>query len=187
MIHFEGTLTPEMYRRALGGTGRWMQVVAWMLILASVVNVHFANLAQPVSWATPLFFATVGVMLLLAPRFMVKQAFATDRMLSGTVTGEADEQGMRVESAHGRADLPWALMHKVMLTPDLVVVFQSASICRIFSRQFFADEESWQAFRRLAAAVPSDSKPSKLPWFILLLWAVIVIVVFIVWTLFTHP
>jgi hypothetical protein len=79
MIRFEGTLTPKIYRRALGASGRSIRVIAWMLILASVVNFRFANLAQPVSWAMPLFIGTFGVMLLLAPRLTVKRAFATDR------------------------------------------------------------------------------------------------------------
>jgi hypothetical protein len=158
MIRFEGTLTPEIYRRALAVSGRSMRMVAWMLILASVVNFRFANLAQPVSWAMPLFIGTFGAMLLLAPRFTVKRAFATDRLLSDPVNGEADEEGVRMETAHGRSDLPWTLMHKVVVTPNLVTIYQSAGIMRVLPREFFADEESWQAFRRLAAAAPSAKR-----------------------------
>lgn len=184
MIRFEGTLTPDLYRRALAVSGRSMQVVAWMLILASVVNFRFADLAKPVSWAMPLFIGTFGVMLLLAPRFTVRRTFATDRLLSEPVTGEADEQGVRLETAHGRSDLPWALMYKVVVTPNLVTIYQSASSIRILPREFFADEESWEAFRRLAAAVPSAAAPSPHPIRVFLLWIAIIVVVFIVWTLF---
>jgi hypothetical protein len=158
MIRFEGTLTRDLYRRALAVSGRPMKMVAWMLILASIVNFRFANLAQPVSWGMPLFIGTFGAMLLLAPRFTVKRAFATDRLLSERVTGEADEQGVRLETAHGRSDLPWTLMHKVVVTPNLVTIYQSAGIMRILPREFFADEESWQAFRLLAAAAPSAKR-----------------------------
>jgi YcxB-like protein len=183
MIHFEGALAPHLYRRALGSTGRSMQVVAWMLILASVVNFRFANLAQPVSWAMPLFIGTFGAMLLLAPRLTVKRAFATDRLLSEAVTGEADEQGVRMESAHGRSDLPWTLMHKVVVAPNVVTIYQSAGIIRILPREFFADDESWEAFRRLASAVPS-AEPSPRPIRVFLLWIVIIVVVFVLWSLF---
>jgi hypothetical protein len=186
MIRFQGTLTPDLYRRALGVTGRSIQVVAWMLILAGVINLFFAHLAQPVSWAMPLFLATFGVMLLISPRITVTRAFATDRMLSEPVTGDADEQGVRLETAHGRSDLPWTLMHKVVVSPNLVTIYQSASIIRVLPREFFADEESWQAFRRLALAAPSAAKPSPRPIGVVLLWIAIIIVVFVLWMLFNR-
>jgi len=128
MIHFEGTLTPEIYRRALGVTGRSGRWVAWILILAGVVNLFFAHLDRPVTWGMPLLLALFGVMLLIMPRYAVTKAFATDRLLSDPVTGDADEHGVRLESAHGRSDLPWSLMHKVVVTANLVTIYQSASI-----------------------------------------------------------
>jgi hypothetical protein len=184
MIRFEGTLTPEMYRRALAVTSRSMQTVGWMLMLAGVINVRFANLAQPVSWAMPSFLALFGLMLLVSPRMSVKRAFATDRLLSEPITGEADEQGVRMETAHGRADLPWTLMHKVVVSANIVTIYQSVQIIRMLPREFFADEESWQAFRRLAAAVPSSAKPSLRPIYVFLLWIGIIIAVFILWEIF---
>jgi hypothetical protein len=42
-------------------------------------------------------------------------------------------------------------MHKVVITPDAVTIYQSAGIIRILPREFFADDESWQAFVRLAS------------------------------------
>jgi hypothetical protein len=63
-----------------------------------------------------------------------------------------------MESAHGRSDLPWTLMHKVVVTPNVVTIHQSAGIIRILPREFFADDESWQKFRRLASATPSAAK-----------------------------
>src|SRR6059058_3701277 len=98
-----------------------------------------------------LFLILFGVVLLLSPRSTVKRAFATDRLISEPMTGEADEQGVRLEQPHGRADLPWALMHKIVITRHLVAVYQSAQLLRILPREFFADEQSWHAFRRLAA------------------------------------
>lgn len=80
----------------------------------------------------------------------MKRAFATDRLLSEPITGEADEQGVRIQSAHGAVDLPWTRMHTVMVAADLVAIYQTASNIRILPRQFFADDESWEAFRALA-------------------------------------
>lgn len=185
MIHFEGTLTPELYRRALGVTGRSGRWVAWVLILAGVVNLFFAHLDRPVTWGMPLLLALFGVMLLIMPRYAVTKAFATDRLLSEPMTGDADEQGVRLESAHGRADLPWSLMHKVVVTANLVTIYQSASIVRILPRECFADEESWQSLRRLASAVRPAAGPSR-PLLVLLLWAAIVIAVVLLWTLFNR-
>jgi hypothetical protein len=153
MIRFEGTLTPDAYRRAV--SGRPMQFVAWILILAGVINFRFANLTLPVSWGMPFFLVLFGVMLLVMPRMTVKRAFATDKLLSEPITGEADEQGVRMKSAHGAVDLPWTL-HTVMVAPDLVAIHQSAGIMRIVPRTFFADEESWDAFRRLALQAVRD-------------------------------
>ncbi len=186
MIRFEGTLTPDLYRRALGVTGRSTQTVAWTFILVSAIALSSAHLAQTVSWGAPLCLGLFGVMLLIMPRMTVKRTFATDRFLSEPITGDADEQGVRMETAHGRADLPWTLMHKVVVTPNLATIYQSASGIRILPREFFADEESWQGFRRLAAAAPSFAKPSPRPikWF--LLWIAILILVFILWTLFNR-
>jgi len=185
MIHFEGTLTPEFYRRALGVTGWSGRWVAWIFILAGVVNLFFAHLDRPVTWGMPLLLALFGVMLLIMPRYAVTKAFATDRLLSEPMTGDADEQGVRLESPHGRADLPWSLMHKVVVTPNLVTIYQSASIVRILPREFFADEESWQSFRRLASTVRPAARPSR-PFLVLLLWAAIVIAVILLWTLFNR-
>jgi hypothetical protein len=155
MIRFEGTLTPDAYRRAVAGSGRPMQIVGWVLILAGAINLWFANLALPVSWAMPIFLVLFGVMLLMMPRMTLKRAFATDKLLSEPITGEADEQGVRMKSAHGAVDLPWAL-HTVMVAPDLVAIHQSAGTIRIIPRAFFADEESWEAFRRLALQAVRD-------------------------------
>jgi len=149
MIRFEGTLTPDAYRRAMAGSGQPMKIVAWVLIFAGVINLWFANLALPVAWAMPIILVLFGVMLLVMPRMTLKRAFATDKLLSEPITGEADEQGVRMKSAHGAVDLPWTL-HTVMVAPDLVRIHQSAGIIRIIPRQFFADEESWEGFRRLA-------------------------------------
>jgi len=186
MIRFEGTLTPEMYRRALGVTSRPMQTVGWMLMLAGVINFRFANFAQPASWAMPSFLVLFGLMLLVSPRMTVKRAFATDRFLSEPITGEADEQGVRMETPHGRSDLPWALMHKVVMSAKVVMIYQSVQIIRILPREFFADEESWQAFRRLSAAAPSSAKPRRRPIYMFLLWIAIIVAVFILWVIFNR-
>jgi hypothetical protein len=76
-------------------------------------------------------------------------------------------------------------MHKVVVTPNLVTIYQSASIIRILPREFFADEESWQGFRRLASAVRPAARPSR-PTFVLVLWIAIVIAVVLLWILFNR-
>jgi hypothetical protein len=184
MIRFEGTLTPEIYRSALDVAGRRTRFFAVLWIVVGVIALFSAHFGQPVTWAVPLFFLLFGVFVLIGPTLTVKRAFATDRLLSEPITGEADEQGIRMESAHGTTDLPWTMMHKVVMTPKLVTIYQSAQIMRILPREFFADEESWQAFRRLAAAAPSSAKPPLRPIYMFLMWIAIIVVVFILWELF---
>jgi hypothetical protein len=183
MIRFEGTLTPEMYRRALGVMGRRMRFFAILWIVVGLIGLFSAHLDRPVTWGWAVFLILFGVMLLVSPTMSVKRAFATDRFLAEPITGEADEQGIRMEQRHGRTDLPWTMIYKVVMTPNLVTIYQSASLVRILTREFFADEESWQAFRRLAAAAPS-SKPARRPIYMFLLWIAIIVVVFILWELF---
>jgi hypothetical protein len=100
MIRFEGTLTPDLYRRALGVASRSMRMVAAMLILVGLIGLFSAHLGEPVTWGMPLFLALLGVMLLISTWMTVRRAFATDRFLADPVAGEADEQGVRMDSAH---------------------------------------------------------------------------------------
>jgi hypothetical protein len=186
MIRFEGTLTPAVYRRALDVSGRSMSKVAWVMIVVAVIGFLSADLSRPVSWGGLIFVGLVGVMLLIGPRRAVERAFATDRTLADPVTGDADEKGVRMKSTHGAVDLPWTLMHKVVVTPTLVTIYQSASSSRILPRELFADDESWEGFRRLAAAAPSCAQPSPRPIGMFLLWIAIMVVVFLLWTLFNR-
>ena len=75
-------------------------------------------------------------------------------------------------------------MHKVVVTSDVVTIYQSAGIIRIVPRQFLPDEESWQVFRRLAGAATSSANPSPRPMRVFLVWIAIVIVVFLLWELY---
>lgn len=188
MIRFQGALTPDVYRRALDVAAyRRLRFFAWMFIVLAVIGLSTAHLGQPVTWGVPLFLGLLGAVFLISPRMTVKRAFATDRLLAEPVSGEADEQGVRMESTHGHVDLPWTLMHKVVVTPNLVTVYQSASLIRILPREFFADDESWQGFLRLAAAsapLAADRSPRMLRVF--LLWFAIVGVVFLLWILFNR-
>src|SRR5947209_3850959 len=54
MIRFEGTLTPEMYRRALGVTGRPIRMFAWIWIVVGIIALSSAHLDRPVTWGAPL-------------------------------------------------------------------------------------------------------------------------------------
>lgn len=178
MIRFEGTLTPELYRRAVTRQMAPIRLTAVMWIAAAVFVLLSAKLDRPLSWAVPVAFIVAGVWILMTPRISARRAFATDRLVSERMTGEADEEGVRIESAHGRADLPWASMHKVVITADLVLLYQSAVLARILPREFFADDEAWQSFRRLAAAAVPPVR-SRRPLAMFALWIAIIVVVFL--------
>src|SRR5260221_2911744 len=120
MIRFEGTLTPDLYRRALGGSGRAIRAVAGLWVIIGIYGLSQARFVDPATWGMPLFLGLLGVLILAAPTMTVKRAFATDRFLAESVAGEADEQGIRIKSANGRADLPWALMHRAALRPNMI-------------------------------------------------------------------
>jgi YcxB-like protein len=181
MVQFKGTMTPEIYARALRATGSGLRFTGWSLPVAGLIGLTSARLERPVTWGLPLFLILFGVLLLRTPRMTVKRAFATDRFLGEPFVGEADAQGMRIESEHGHADLPWTLMHKVALFPDMVIVYQAGNLFRILAREFFSDDESWQTFRGFAKATTSAADPTKSLMRMFLLWAAIVVAVVTVW------
>ncbi|HXH40563.1 MAG TPA: YcxB family protein [Thermoanaerobaculia bacterium] len=185
MIRFQGRLTPDSFHRALRRRRRPLRIYAWIFIIVAIICLPMAHLTDPFTWGMPLFLGLFGALILNGNRATVKRAFATDRTLADPVSGEADEQGVRMESTHGGVDMPWTLMHKVVVTPDLVTLYQSASIVRIVPREFFADDESWQAFLRLvpvSATPAADRTPRMLRTF--LLWMAIVVAVALLWFLF---
>lgn len=157
MIRFEGVLTPELYRRAMSVRLRSVRNVTGFWIFAAVVMLFSAK----GGWGTPLFLVFVGAFLMTAPRRAATRAFAADPLLSERMTGEADERGVRIEQAHGSTDLPWSSTYDVAMTSKVVIVYQSASLFRVFPREFFADEESWQTFRRLAAVAVPPVRPQR--------------------------
>jgi hypothetical protein len=181
IVRFRGTLTPEIYARGLRATGRGLRFAAWTLGLAGLIGLASAHIDRPVTWGLPLFLVLLGIMLLRTPQMTVKRAFATDRFISEPFSGEADEQGMRIESEHGRSDLPWALMQKVVLLPDMVIVYQSASLFRVLPREFFEDDASWEAFRKMAKVPGSTGNATKSTVRVVALWLAIIVITIIVW------
>ena len=179
-------MTPEIYSRALRATGSGLRFTAWSLAIAGLIGLAPAHLDRPVTWGLPVFLILFGVLLLRSPRMTVKRAFGTNQFLGMPFSGEADGQGMRIESEHGRADLPWTLMHKVALFPDMVIVYQAGNMFRILLREFFPDDESWQTFRGLAKAPTAIANPMKSLVRMILLWAAIVVAVVIVWFFFNR-
>ena len=181
MVRFRGTLTPEIYARGLRATSGRLRFTAWSLAIAGLIGLASAHIDRPVTWGLPLFLVFFGIMLLRTPAMTVKRAFATDRFVSEPFSGEADEQGMRIESEHGRSDLPWALMQKVVLLPDMVIVYQSASLFRILPREFFDDDASWEAFRKMANVPGSTGNTTKSTIRVVALWLAIIAITIIVW------
>jgi hypothetical protein len=181
MVRFRGTLTPEIYARGLRATGGRLRFTAWTLGLAGLIGLASAHIDRPVTWGLPLFLVFFGIMLLRTPQITVKRAFASDRFVSEPFSGEADEQGMRIESEHGRSDLPWALMQRVVLLPDMVIVYQSANLFRILPREFFDDDASWEAFRTMAKTPGNTGNAPKSTIRVVALWLAIIVIVMIVW------
>src|ERR1019366_1187703 len=123
LIRFEGRFSPDIFHRARGGRWRELRVYAWIFIIVTVIGFSMASLDEPVTWVILAAFGLLGWMTLISPRMAVKRAFATDPTLADPVSGDADEQGVRMESTHGRVDLSWARMHKVVVTPNLVTFY----------------------------------------------------------------
>ena len=183
MIRFQGTLSTDVYRRSLAIGGRWRWIGLVMLLLL-VMIVPTPQITDPDTWYIPTFLGAIGVMILLYPRMREGAIGGAGQPLAEQVTGDADEQGVRLECAHERADLPWTTMHKVVVTPSLVSLYPSARAVRMVPRELFADEESWQVFRKLATAAARTApgrSPSSLRMF--LLWMAIAAAISLLWAL----
>jgi hypothetical protein len=181
MVRFRGALTPEIYARGLRAAGGRLRWIAWSQAVIGLIGLASAHIDQPVTWGWAVFLVLFGVMLLCSPQMTVRQTFAAKRFINEPFSGEADGQGMRIQSAHGHADLPWALMQKVVLLPDIVVVYQSANLARILPREFFDDDASWEAFRSMAKVPLDAARATRSVIRTALLWLAIIVITIIVW------
>jgi len=183
-VTFRGSLTPAICRRVLSARMRVMQWIVGIWIVAAIIALIYGQVSGTISWAGPVGVMVGGAIVLASPWLTARRTFATDRLAGEEQTGEADEQGVRISTPHGRADLPWSTVYKAVLLHDAVVIYQSTQILRIVPRAFFADDVTWQSFRELVRlSVPGRTrKQAGVGTFMLVLLAFVLVFMLYLWT-----
>ena len=177
-------LTPPKRFLVFGGIG----VLA--ILLTTVVPWLRGEAVSLEGWE-PVFSVALLFLLLFAYSLYVapKKLLQSNKLLQSSITGEANESGILLETEHSRSDFPWDVFLRRKIGKDMVLLYQSIRVTNVFPREFFASDTDWQAFvdlvsQRVPEAAPASrgGKPPMLKVF--LIWIVIFVVVILLWNLF---
>jgi hypothetical protein len=183
VIEFKGSIDRQLYVRALRlQSGSVTTSTAVILIVVGLVILTTATPRDPSSWGIPLFLLLLGGFLIAMPLLIARKGLSTGKTIQAPFSGHADETELVIESEYGRSQLPWSSIYRVALTKDLALVYMSAHQFHIFARSFFKDDSDWTAFTDLAGRHVKQVRPRQTMVRSAILWFVIVIVVFVVWS-----
>ena len=159
-IRFSGSMTWREYRRALGlerrGQRRFLVIAVFVAGCIWPVTHHLTGFGS--HWGFYAFMPALVVAAYLVKSFM---AWAMDRdafkawsaqvpVLSGAITGEGVTVD-RSEEEGGPRSLAWERFSGCRLAPGTVLLTYSRGGSEIFPRSYFAADEDWDGFRRLAS------------------------------------
>ena len=166
-----------------------MRIIPILCFIIGVINIVFlVRQPQPVSdlaVAIPAVLITIGIVVLILPRYVARRGIASSKILQEELSGEVTSERVTIQSAHGQANLTWDLFHGSVVRPDLVMLYLSAYQYHLFVPSFFRSEQDWNDFREL---VQNNVRPRPtVSWSkVAALWAVIVVCVYLLWTLAQH-
>ena len=180
MIEFNGQLDEKLYRRVLYRQMRGLITFAcvWLLAFASA----FATMPARSLIGWPLLFPAFAIYVLFLPYLTARRGMKTGAMLAAPFHGSADETHFVSQSEFGRSDIPWSKFFRVQTGPDYVMLYSSAQQFYIIAQRFFSSETDWEAFRNLATANVKAIKRGSSFLKTAILWFVITLVVFLIWT-----
>ncbi|MGH9420212.1 MAG: YcxB family protein [Thermoanaerobaculia bacterium] len=183
MIEFNGRIDPKLLVKAHRlQMARFVPfVIIW--ILCALYFLVSARLSDPATWGVPLFFLLIAVFLLITPNLAAWKERKTNASLQSPISGHADEERFVYDSEFAHVDIPWTKMHRASIRPELILLYPSAGQAFILGRQFFASDESWEAFRRIVAAQVRPVPQGRRPIRVVLIWLAIIVVVFVIWKL----
>jgi hypothetical protein len=191
-IAFQGRLDEKAFRRAqlahLGGKPT-------LGCLAAVILVMLFGLISPLfgredvgaeDIALPIGIVIAAVVLVLVYRRWMRKAWTSNRLVQTAMSGEADDEALRLETEYSKTRVPWNMFLKYRMTLELVAIYGAQNLFFLFPRSFFSSDREWDEFRVLVAAkVPAAAKKDMGSTVkTAILWAIIVIAAFILWSLF---
>ena len=192
MIRFQGRFTRETLLRGIRLTMRRFRFFLWffgvMVVLTffGSVIVPFLRGApfDPVALLPPLALASLLGFFAWIPYAAVDRSLKTNKLIQEPLEGYADETGVYFSTPHSRSDLPWDMFHKAVMTDSMVLLGQSAQQFYPFPRELFASDEDWSAFQALVREKAPRPKEGNRLLRIFVIWAVIFVVVILLWTVF---
>jgi hypothetical protein len=156
-IPFGGQLTEAEFTRLQWLTTHWLaKYLGWIILAAGAMAMATGGWrvvaedpwGQAIRAIVPLLFVAFAF---IAPRRAIKKAWRQNALIKGPVSGVADESGLDWKSAFVTGRFPWEVLLKHKQTKDMVLLFTAPNSVLYFPKEFFTNEESWQAFRELVA------------------------------------
>lgn len=186
-IRFAGRLDEALYRRAqrlaLRGVLPLWIVYALVGLALAVGATLFVLGGLLVAGALAFSLGLLGALVLTLYEVLARRGWTTHRLARDPFEGSLDEDALRIQSPHGRAEVPWDHFYQWKAGRQLLLVYQSSQLFHILVPGFFATPEDWQAARALVAEkVPSSQKADRrrLLW-TFLVWFAIFVAVFLLW------
>lgn len=188
MVQFKGTLTPQLYRRAIRSHGPAAPWFAVLLLLAGIVGmVRGVTADNSNAVSVPAGVITAGVLLLLAPWFTAWRVFRTNAILRDGFAGTAGEDGFAAQSAYGTSNIPWEKFYQSVIEPEMVLLYLSAQQFWLLPRSFFTTDGEWNEFRTLVAQRVQPRRRGRRFLKLALLWVTVVACLFLLWSLESAP
>ena len=185
MVHFSGKLTEEQFAAALKMM-LGQQPHGRSMLAAAIFFSAFAILAGATLGSTAGIIVLVVFVLPAAAAWWkqsptrFRRLFAKNEALQHFVQGSYDER----EFVYGVNRVPWTSVRRVQSDETLALVY--APNMFIVPRSFFANSEDWSAFlARAQSGIPAVSPGPPLVSSLksALLWVVIIIAIFLLWSL----
>jgi hypothetical protein len=184
-IAFHGTLDQETYAGAVRGTKSMRKAMIVLSIILIAFILQSAIFGSWRTWGPAILLCAMWLLLLwLASGTQVGKHLAANKTLQGPIRGVARESGIEIVTDYTTANYPWHVLHHHELAGDTMLLYLSPAIAHFLPRTFFGSDAEWDAFRALVAGnVPAKVRQGgNTVVKTAILWMIIVIAVFLLWS-----
>jgi len=187
LLEFSGTLkendlragiTRQMYPAFIFG---FVMLALGILALALSLLSTGENSASPIS---SLFPIAMGLVLVSLPRFTARRQFKSNKLISMPITGSVSSEGVSISNEVGSANIKWEHFHKYVISPKLVLLFQSSAVFQIFPSSFFQNEADWSSFNALVKSKVQRKRNKML--ISIIIWLAVILLLLIAFRNLPH-
>lgn len=151
-IQYSGTPTEKDFARMyrLATPLKPIFVILWILFFVAFT---IALITTPLdasyfSYYFPLWLVIVsfGVFWVVMPSLNAKKIYKQNEDFRNKFSGVVSEQGITLQTLHVSSDIRWGLFQSALISPDVVLLYQTKITWSFLLRTQFAGEADWQAF-----------------------------------------